>query len=227
MAIKTIKPAQVNFTPETLKDAAYQGAHSSETLASCARYLRDVQPDVLDKGVTDENLSQLKDGWQVRYNELNPAELYIFREGSYIPVQDRKVKLPEGTVTAEFGVNQAMSLTPQEFGKLGGEDSKKHAIIKDWREGFSKYCSRRLGEMMTILAKDKKDAELAALGGKPQLRKTLNFTETLEKVLAELSKQRKNKTKKGDTSAPDEVKWRMAMDAMKKELNRKDEPKAE
>ena len=224
---KTITPAQVNFTPETLKDAAYQGAHSSETLASCARYLRDVQPNVLDKGVTDENLSQLKDGWRVRFNELNPADLYMISEGLYIKTVNKREDLPAGTVTAEFGVNQAMSLTPQEFGKLGGEDSKKHAIIKDWRERFSKYCSRRLGEMIAILTKDEKDAELAALGGKPQLRKTLNFTETLEKVLAELSKQRKNKQAKGDTTSPDEVKWRMAMDAMKKELNRKDEPKAE
>jgi hypothetical protein len=224
---KIVSPAQASgFVPETLRDAAYQGAHSAETLAACARFLRDIQPDVLEKGVTDENAKELKEGWQVRFNERNPADLYILKEGVYIKVADRKVKLPDGTVTAEFGVGLAMGLTSQEFGKLKGEDPNKHAIVKGWRESFSKYCSGRLAEMISILTKDAKAAELAANGGTVQ-RKTLNFTETLEKVLVELTKQRKNKQAKGDTTSPDEVKWRMACDALRKELNRKEEPKVE
>lgn len=224
---KIIRPAQASgFVPETLRDAAYQGAHSAETLAACARFVRDIQPDILEAGIKEEYRKELNEGWMVRYNERNPADLYILKEGVYIKVEDRKVRLPDGTVTAEFGVGLAMGLTSQEFGKLKGEDPNKHAIIKSWRESFSKYCSGRLAEMISILTKDAKAAELAANGGTVQ-RKTLNFTETLEKVLAELTKQRKNKQAKGDTTSPDEIKWRMACDALRKELNRKEEPKVE
>ena len=224
---KIVSPAQASgFRPETLRDAAYQGAHSAETLAACARFLRDIQPDILEAGIKEEHRKELNEGWQVRFNELHPADLFIVKEGLYIKVADRKVKLPDGTVTAEFGVGLAMGLTSQEFGKLKGEDPNKHAIIRGWRESFSKYCSGRLAEMISILTKDAKAAELAANGGTVQ-RKTLNFTETLEKVFAELTKQRKNKTAKGDTTAPDEIKWRMACDALRKELNRKEEPKVE
>jgi len=59
--------AAAGYRPENLRDAAYMGAHSAETLAACAMFLRDIQPNVVTEDITEDNLKQLKDGWAVRY----------------------------------------------------------------------------------------------------------------------------------------------------------------
>jgi len=217
MAIKTISPSQVNFKPESLRDAAYQGAHAGDTLASCARYLRDVQPDILDKGITTENKAQLVEGWQVKYNEMHSGDTYMIIEEKYIPVEAGK-KAPDNVPTALFTVGVAMSMTSQEFGKLKSIDAGKHSIIGKWRERFSKFCSDQLNGMLAILKKDEAEALRIANGGQPRTRATLDFVETLEKHLEELSKQRKNKAARGDTTTPDEVKWKAACEGFKKAL---------
>jgi hypothetical protein len=156
--------AAAGYRPENLRDAAYMGAHSSETLGSCARFLLDVQPNVLEAGIEDENLKQLRSGWEVRYSELHSGQRYMVKEGKYIPIDD-KAEVSQGTETAFFTIGTATAYTQQAFGKLKGEEPEKHAIVKQWREAFQKYCSNRANEMLSILRR-------AQAAKEPRTRKT-------------------------------------------------------
>ena len=207
-AAPVITPAAAaGYRPENLRDAAYMGAHSSETLASCAMFLRDKQPNVVTEDITEENMKQLKEGWAVRYAERFPGDLYMVKEGKYIPLVDVKTEdIPKGTETAFFTLGVALSLTQHAFGQLGQHEPEKHAIIKKWREDFQKYVSNRKGDMLSIIRKD-------AAAGKTQKRVTNDWTASAKKMFDALKDQRKNKAAKGDTSAPPEAKLKAAIDA--------------
>ena len=207
-AAPVVTPATVaGYRPENLRDAAYMGAHSSETLASCAMFVRDVQPNVVTEDITEGNLKQLKEGWAVRYAERFPGDLYMVKEGKYIPLKGVKTEdIPKGTETAFFTLGVAMGLTTHAFGVLGQQEPEKHAIIKQWREDWQKYFSNRKNEMLAIIRKD-------AAAGKTQKRVTNDWTASAKKMFDALKDQRKNKAAKGDTSAPPEAKLKAAIDA--------------
>lgn len=207
-AAPVITPATVaGYRPENLRDAAYMGAHSSETLASCALFLRDIQPNVVDSDITEGNMKQLRDGWAVRYAEKFSGDLYMIKEGKYIPLKGIKTEdIPKGTETAFFTLGVALGFTTHAFGQLGQREPEKHSIIKKWREDFQKYVSNRKNEMLAIIRKD-------AAAGKAQKRVTNDWTASAKKMFDALKDQRKNKAAKGDTSAPPEAKLKAAIDA--------------
>jgi len=199
--------AAAGYRPENLRDAAYMGAHSAETLASCAMFLRDIQPNVVDSDITEDNMKQLKDGWAVRYAERFPGDLYMVKEGKYIPLKGVKTEdIPKGTETAFFTLGVALGYTTHAFGQLGQSEPEKHSIIKKWREDFQKYVSNRKNEMLSIIRKD-------AAAGKTQKRVTNDWTASAKKMFDALKDQRKNKAAKGDTSAPPEAKLKAAIEA--------------
>ena len=213
---KIVAPAAASgYRPMNLKDAAYQSAHSSETLAACAMFLQDAQPNVLEAGISEDNLKELKTGWELRYTELHPGDRYMVKEGKFIPIA-KDAKVSEGTETLFFTIGTATAYTQQAFGKLKSEEPEKHAIVKQWREGFQKYCSNRANEMLSILRR-------AQAAKEPRTRKTNDWAETATNAFKALKDQRKNKAAKGDTTAPPELKFVMAIAAFYAVLNRDDE----
>jgi hypothetical protein len=211
-AAPVITPASVaGWMPTNLKDAAYMGAHSSETLGGCAKFLLRTQPNVLEAGITEDNLKQLKEGWEVRYSELHSGQRYMVKEGKYIPIAD-DAEVSQGTETAFFTIGTATAYTQQAFGKLKSEEPEKHAIVKEWREAFQKYCSNRANEMLAILRR----AEAAK---EPRTRKTNDWVQSAAELFQKMKDQRKNKHSKGDTTAPAEAKLLAAIAAFYAALN--------
>jgi hypothetical protein len=203
--------AAAGYMPTNLRDAAYMGAHSSETLGSCARFLLNVQPNVLEAGIAEDNLKQLRSGWETRYSELHSGQRYMVKEGKYIPIDD-KAEVSQGTETAFFTIGTATAYTQQAFGKLKSEEPEKHSIVKQWREAFQKYCSNRANEMLAILRR----AEAAK---EPRTRKTNDWVQSAAELFQKMKDQRKNKHSKGDTTAPAEAKLLAAIAAFYAALN--------
>jgi hypothetical protein len=212
--VETVTPAAAaGYVPQNLKDAAYMGAHSQETLASCAMFLKNIQPNVVEAGISDDNLKQLKTGWELRYSELHPGASYMVKEGKYIPLEGVKSEdIPKGTEVVCFTIAVATAYTQQAFGKLKSEEPEKHAIIKQWRESFQKYYSNRANEMLAILRRQ----EAAAA---PRTRKTNDWVQSAAELFQKMKDQRKNKQAKGDTTAPAEAKLIAAIAAFYAALN--------
>lgn len=187
------------------------GAHSSETLASCAGFLKDIQPDVVEKGISEDNLKQLKEGWAVRYAELHPGDLYMVKEGNYIPIKTGD-KVAKGTETAFFTIGVALGYSTHSFGALKADEPGKHAIVGKWREDFQKYVSNRKTEIMSILRK-------LAGEGKKRTRVPNDWTASAKLMFQAMKDQRKNKQAKGDPSAPPEAKLIAAIAAFYAALN--------
>ena len=204
MATKPISPAMVSFVPKNLRDAAYQAAHAGQSLRQCALYVRDVQPDVLEKGLTDANKSELYSGWQAKYKEDHADQRFVIRENKLIPLSD-DVPNQEGMVV--FNVDVAMLFTQQAFGKLKSEDPERHAVVGKIRTQFQAYCSNRWNDMLRIIKEADAD-------GKPKAsRRTLDFSQKLVKVFDDLKTERKNKAAKGDTTVPSAEAFQSAIDA--------------
>jgi len=204
MATKPISPAMVSFVPKNLRDAAYQAAHAGQSLRQCALFVRDTQPDVLEKGLTDANKTELYSGWQLKYREDHADQRFVIRENRLMPLADN-VADQEGMVV--FNVDVAMMLTQQAFSKLKSEDPDRHAVIGKIRTKFQGYCSNRWNDMLHIIKET--DAE-----GKPKKgRRVLDFTAKLAEVFENLKTERKNKQAKGDTTVPSAEVFQSAIDA--------------
>lgn len=194
----------VSFVPKNLRDAAYQAAHAGQSLRQCAIFVRDTQPDVLEKGLSDANKAELYSGWQLKYKEDHKDQRFVIRENKLIPLADN-VADQEGMVC--FNVDVAMMLTQQAFGKLKSEDPDRHAVVGRIRTAFQAYCSNRWNDMLRIIREA--DAE-----GKPKAgRRTLDFTQKLAEVFDKLKTERKNKAAKGDVTVPTADALQAAMDA--------------
>lgn len=204
MATKPISPAMVSFVPKNLRDAAYQAAHAGQSLRQCAMFVRDTQPDVLEKGLTDTNKADLYSGWQLKYREDHADQRFVIRENRLIPLA-ANVADQEGMVV--FNVDVAMMLTTQAFGKLNSEDPERHAVIGKIRTQFQAYCSNRWADMLRIIKEADAD-------GKPKSgRRTLDFTAKLAEVFDKLKTERKNKQAKGDATVPSAEVFQSAIDA--------------
>jgi len=204
MATKPISPAMVSFVPKNLRDAAYQAAHAGQSLRQCALFVRDEQPDVLEKGLTDANKADLYSGWQLKYREDHADQPFVIRENRLIPLAD-DVADQEGMVV--FNVDVAMMLTQQAYGKLKSEDPDRHAVIGKIRTQFQAYCSNRWADMLRIIREA--DSEGKAKAG----RRVLDFTAKLAEVFDKLKTERKNKQAKGDTTVPSAEVFQAAIDA--------------
>lgn len=189
----------VNVT--SMKDAGYQSAVGAERIASVARYVYEQCPNFTNE-VSDEIKTQLRAGWALRWQELNPAVAYTEdwvpnEKGSHI-----------------MTVDVCFSYSQQAFGQLKESDPVKHGVIKGVRDTFNKYASNRMADLKSAVRKVENE-------GKPKVKApTKSFGAFVEDTFKTLKARAKTAIARGDDTAPNEVKLRMAIDAFNYELNK-------
>ena len=198
---KQAAPSLGSVNVTSMKDAGYQSAISDERKDSVARYVYAQCPNFTNE-VSDEVKTQLRAGWALRWQELNPAKSY---NDSWIPVENGSYVM---TVDVCFSYSQ------QAFGQLKEADPVKHGIIKGVRDAFNKYCFNRMADLKTAVRKVENE-------GKPKVKApTKGFTQYIDETFKSVKARAKTAKARGDDSAPDEVKLRMAIDAFNNTLSK-------
>lgn len=193
----------------SLKDMGYQQARTGDSLNAQAKFALDSIVG-FPADVPAEAKAELYAGYQMRFNENRPAELYAVIDGHYVlasPEQEKNKKVEKVSIGVEF----AYSFSSQEFGKLANTNPALHGIVKKWRSDVSDYCSNRLGDLKRaagkLLSKDK-----------PATRQTVDFVASMTKLFDAQTKSVKVKEAKGDTTAHT-LKFKMATEAFWKAYN--------
>ena len=189
-------------TITSFKDAAYQSAKSSETMASVAEYVLEKCPSFLDS-VPDEITEQLVSGWALRWQELHPAVIY---NDEWVPVQEKGLH----SVSLAF----CLSYSQQAFGQLKNENPVKHGVIKGVRDAFNQYKSNRLADLRRAIVKKLNE-------GKAKVRiQAASYDKFLKDTFDIVKARCKTAIARSDETAPSEVKVRMAIDAFYAVLNK-------
>jgi hypothetical protein len=198
---KQAAPSLGSVTVTSMKEAGYQSAISGERIDSVARYVYSQCPNFTNE-VSDEVKTQLRAGWALRWQELNPATSY---NDSWVPVENGSYVM---TVDVCFSYSQ------QAFGQLKEADPVKHGVIKGVRDAFNKYCSNRMADLKSAVRKVENE-------GKPKVKApTKGFTQYIDETFKSVKARAKTAKARGDDSAPDEVKLRMAIDAFHNTLSK-------
>ena len=178
----------------SFKDAGYQSARSSETMASIARWILEHNPAFLDSPA-DEEKAQLREGWALRWQELNPATRY---NAEWIPTESG------GT---EMTLAYCMSYSQQAFGQMKNDNPVQHGIIKQVRDAFNKYCSNRMADLRTAVRRTMNEGQTKTKTA------TKQFDEFLKDMFDGAKARCKTANARGDATAPNEVVLRQAIDA--------------
>ena len=198
---KQVAPSLGSVTVTSMKEAGYQSAISDERKDSVARYVYAQCPNFTDE-VSDEVKTQLRAGWALRWQELNPAVSY---NESWVPVENG---------AHVMSVDVCFSYSQQAFGQLKEADPIKHGIIKGVRDTFNKYASNRMADLKTAVRKVENE-------GKPKVKApTKSFTKYVEETFKAMKARAKTAKARGDDTCPDEVKIRMAIDAFNNVLSK-------
>lgn len=186
---------QTEFTvPTSFKDAGYKFARSGETVESIARWIVDQSPAFLD-GASDEEKAALREGWALRWQELNPAKRF---NAEWIPDESGGI---------ELSLSYCLSYSQQAFGQLKNENPMQHDNIKKVRDAFNKYVSNRMSDLKREVRKVLQDS------GEKTKSATKSYMEFLSNTFDTLKARCKTAQARGDETAPDEVKLRQAIDA--------------
>ena len=198
---KQAAPSLGSVTVTSMKEAGYQSAISDERKDSVARYVYAQCPNFTNE-VSDEVKTQLRAGWALRWQELNPAVSY---NDSWVPVENGSYVM---------SVDVCFSYSQQAFGQLKEADPVKHGVIKGIRDAFNKYASNRMADLKTAVRKVENE-------GKPKVKApTKGFIQYIDETFKSVKARAKTAKARGDDSAPDEIKLRMAIDAFNNTLNK-------
>jgi len=187
--MKKVIPAVASF-----KDAGYQSARSGETMASIAKWVLDANPSFLDSP-SDEEKAGLKDGWALRWQELNPAKKYT---ADYVQSDNGSL---------EITLAYCMSYSQQAFGQIKNDDPIKHGIIKKIRDDFNKYCSNRMSDLKIAIRRVTNE-------GKTSTRQQAKlWTNWMDDMFTDAKARCKTAQARGDETAPNEIVLRQAIEA--------------
>lgn len=191
--------ANEEATVSSFKDAGYQSAKSSETMAKIAQWIIKHNPDFLESP-TDEEKAGLREGWALRWQENNPAKKYT---ADYVPSDNG---IFEVTLAYCFSYSQ------QAFGQLKNEDPVKHGIIGKIRTDFNKYAYNRMQDLKIAIKRTLSE-------GKPKTKApTKAYTAYLKDMFDDAKARAKTALARGDDTAPSDVSLRQAIDAFYAQL---------
>lgn len=203
MATKALAVNAVNDQITSLKDGAYKQALANDRMRGVAKFVLERCKSFPDQ-IPDEVKAELYAGYQLRFNEVNPAEQYAVINDHYVLINTPE--LADSKEKVNIGVDYAFSFTQQQYGKLKNENPYLHAIIKAWRDKVNTYCSNRLGDL-------KRQARTILNEGKQRERgATADFAKRLDDVFKDLRIKCDNAQKRGDETA-DKKKFDLARSA--------------
>jgi len=187
----------------SVRDFGYQQAKTGDSLVSQAQYALDNFVG-FPEDIPAEVKTDLYAGYQLRYAENNPAKVYAVVNDHYVLATDEQIKNKK-IEKIEIGVAYAFSYSSQEFGKLKQSSPALHAVVGKVRDSFQTYASNKLGDL-------KREAKKILNSGKTSTRTTLDFTQSMTKILDAQGKSVKVKQDRGDTTA-DALKYKIAVKA--------------
>lgn len=190
-------------TFSSVRDFGYQQAKTGDSLVDQAQYAIDNFTG-FPEDLASEVKTELYSGYQMRYNENNPAKLYAIINDHYVLATEDQANNKK-IEKIEIGVAYAYSYSSQEFGKLANSNPALHGLVKSVREKFSTYASNKLGDL-------KREAKKILNAGKTSTRTTLDFTQSMTKLFVAQEASVKVKQDRGDTTA-DLAKYRVAVKA--------------
>lgn len=178
----------------SFKDAGYQSARSGETMATIAKWILEQNLSFLDSP-SDEEKAQLREGWALRWQELNPATKYT---ADWIPSEDGGI---------EVSLAYCLSYSQQAFGQMKNDNPVQHGIIGAIRTAFNKYCSNRMADL-------KREVRKVVNEGKTSTRtQAKQFDEFVKDSFDTMKARCKTANARGDSTVPTEVVLRQAIDA--------------
>ena len=132
-----------------VRDGAYQQARIKGVSEGITRGLMRFIPGLgsSDDPFTDEIKAELRDGYMLRWNEINPEVTYVAVDGQWVKESEFKGKVPAKAERFALNVYAAFSYTQQAFGALKTEAPQKHQIIGEIRTKFNKYVSNCLNDL--------------------------------------------------------------------------------
>ena len=129
----------------SVRDGAYQQAKVAGVSDKVTRGLMRLIPGLgsSEDPFSDEIKAELRDGYMLRYNEINPEIIYVAVDNQWVKESD----LSKPPVKAErfiASVYSAFSYSQQAIGALKNEEPGKHSILMGIRTKFNKYVSNCL-----------------------------------------------------------------------------------
>ena len=182
-------PAMPDMLKGSLTDIGHYIATHTDASESMGRALAARFPT----GISKEAETAIKGGFIKRKAEITASAWYEkVGADSYIALEAKPAKVTEAHL--ELNVAKALSYTPVEFGKLGGEHPNLHGMVKGFRDATSCYVSKKWARLNEMIRR---------ATAKPATRKTNSWSESADKILSELVKRAASAQKRGDDSAPD------------------------
>ena len=179
----------------SFKDAAYKSALTGETMESIAKWVNEKCPSFVDE-VPAEIKSELRDGFGLRWQELNPAK--TFDSNSWIPKENGDIN-----VTLAY----CQSFSQQAFGQLKADHPVQHGVIKKIRDDFNKYVSNKMGDLRRAVRRVQAE-------GQPRERLQAKlFMAYVSDIFADMKKRNMTAKARGDEQSVDDIKLRLAIDA--------------
>ena len=177
-------------TIKSYKDAAFQAAKANDSLSDAARFVFEKCPTILD-GIPDDVLTDLNEGWMLRYGEKHPEQIYIRVDGNLVLPSG---KVPEKAEKVGVSIYSAMSYSQQAFGQLKNTDPALHGVIKAKRDAWSKYRKNRQTDLLRAIR------ELVSGDSRTRVA-TDDFAVYIVKHLENAVTRCKNASARGDATA--------------------------
>jgi hypothetical protein len=182
-------------TPSSFKDAAYKAVLAGESLNAVARWVNEKCPTFLDE-VPATVKDELKSGFALRWQELNPAVSY-----------DSLSWIPNEKGNTLMTLDYCLSYSQQAFGQLKTDQPILHGIIGPIRTKFNKFVSNKMNDIAREVRKVQNE-------DKPRERvQAKGFMKYLDDTFTNMKARCKTAKARNDEQAVDEVKLRMAIDA--------------
>lgn len=145
-----------SFDDLSIRDLGYNQAKLQDATRKLTLAVMHKVPS-FPEAIPDETKEELISGYQLRFNEANPAIAYARVGDLYVPME----QVHDGADVKErvsIGVEFAMSFSQQAFGALRNEKSATcnpalHGILKALRDKVNKYCSNRYAELVKMAKK--------------------------------------------------------------------------
>ena len=149
VSVVAVNAALNGIEVKGVRDGAYQQARIKGVSEGITRGLMRFIPGLgsSDDPFTDEIKAELRDGYMLRWNEINPEVTYVAIEGQWVKESEFKGKIPAKAERMTVSVHSAFSYTQQAFGALKTEAPQKHAILGEIRTKFNKFVSNCLNDL--------------------------------------------------------------------------------
>lgn len=184
---------QNDVTISSIKDLGYQQAKTGDTLRSQGQYAL-ANLAGFPESVTDEDKTQLYEGYRLRFSENNPTKVYAVVDGNYVLATDEMIANKK-VEKIKLSVDYVFSFSQQQFGQLKNEQPQLHALHKGVRDTTNKYCSNRLNDLKRV-------ARSILNEGKTRERSaTVLFGERVILALDDLKAKCKTAQSRGDDTA--------------------------